>query len=87
MRQFSRVEFGFQVYLVEGGEAFGAVRDYMLGANALVAYVENAGDFVVPLEAAQPAARYLRLDNPDGLRRPSGMQGRCWLAQKTGGER
>jgi hypothetical protein len=51
MRQLSHIEIGFQVYLVEGGEVFGAVRDYASGANALVVYVENAGDFVVPLEA------------------------------------
>jgi hypothetical protein len=53
MRQFSHVEIGFQVYLVEGGEAFGAVRDYMPGAKGLVVYVENAGDFVVPLDAVR----------------------------------
>ena len=46
----NHIEIGFQVYAVEGGE-FGAVRGYMPQANALVIYIENAGDFVVPLEA------------------------------------
>jgi hypothetical protein len=53
MRQLSHIEIGFQVYLVEGGEEFGAVRSYVPDANALVVYVENAGDFVVPLEAVR----------------------------------
>jgi hypothetical protein len=53
MQEHSRIEIGFQVYGVEGGEEFGAVRGYMPNVNALVIYVENAGDFVVPLEAIQ----------------------------------
>jgi hypothetical protein len=51
MPQHSHIEIGFQVYAVEGGEEFGAVRGYLPNANALVVYIENAGDFVVPLEA------------------------------------
>jgi hypothetical protein len=51
MAQHSHIEIGFQVYAVEGGEEFGAVRGYMPNTNALVVYIENAGDFVVPLEA------------------------------------
>jgi hypothetical protein len=53
MPQLGHIEIGFQVYLVEGGEEFGAVRGYMPATNALVVYVENAGDFVVPLEAVR----------------------------------
>jgi hypothetical protein len=49
----NQIEIGFQVYAVEGGEEFGAVRGYLPQANALVVYIENAGDFVVPLEAIQ----------------------------------
>ena len=51
MQQHSHIEIGFQVYLVEGGEEFGAVRGYVPNTNALIIYVENAGDFEVPLEA------------------------------------
>jgi hypothetical protein len=53
MRQPSHIEIGFQVYAVEGGEEFGAVRGYMPNTNALVVDIENAGDVVVPLEAVQ----------------------------------
>jgi hypothetical protein len=49
----SRIEIGFQVYAVEGGEEFGAVRGFMPQTNGLVIYVENAGEFVIPLEAIQ----------------------------------
>ncbi len=51
MLEHSHIEIGFQVYAVEGGEEFGAVRGYVPNANALIIYIENAGDFVVPLEA------------------------------------
>ena len=53
MPPHNQIEIGFQVYAVEGGEEFGAVRGYLPQANALVVYIENAGDFVVPLEAIQ----------------------------------
>jgi hypothetical protein len=36
-----------------GGEGVGAVHGYMPRANALVVYTENAGGFVIPLEAVQ----------------------------------
>jgi hypothetical protein len=49
----SPIEIGFQVYLVEGGETFGAVRGATPGANTIVVYVENAGDFEVPLAAVR----------------------------------
>ena len=49
----NHIEIGFQVYAVEGGEEFGAVRGYMPQANAVVVYIENGGDFVIPLEAVQ----------------------------------
>jgi hypothetical protein len=51
MPQHSHIEIGFQVYAAEGGEEFGAVRGLVPQTNALVIYIENAGDFEVPLEA------------------------------------
>ena len=51
MRELGHIEIGFQVYLVEGGEEFGAVREYVPGSDTLLIYVENAGDFVVALDA------------------------------------
>ena len=48
------IEIGYQVFLVDGGEAFGAVREVApQGREELVIYVENAGDFVVPLTAVE----------------------------------
>jgi hypothetical protein len=46
------IEVGYQVYLKDGGEEFGAVRDVAPnGQPVIVIYVENAGDFMVPLTA------------------------------------
>jgi hypothetical protein len=42
------VEVGYQVFLTEGGETFGAV--HAVFADELVIYVENSGDFVVKSE-------------------------------------
>ncbi|MBV9551075.1 MAG: hypothetical protein JO256_15510 [Alphaproteobacteria bacterium] len=42
-----RIQEEFQVFDREGGDPVGAVRQVM--ANQLVIYVENAGDFEVPL--------------------------------------
>jgi hypothetical protein len=53
MSEHSHIEIGFQVYAVEGGEAFGAVPGYRPNAKTLIISIENAGDFVVPLEAVQ----------------------------------
>jgi hypothetical protein len=40
-----RVDVGFQVYLSEGGEEIGAVRE--AADDRVVIYVEGAGDFVI----------------------------------------
>jgi len=43
---------GDQVYMTEGGEEFGAVRAVQPnGKPELVVYVENSGEFSVPLSA------------------------------------
>ena len=45
------VQEGFEVFVADDAEAFGAVRQVRpQGRPELVVYVENAGDFVVPLE-------------------------------------
>jgi hypothetical protein len=46
-----RIEIGYQTYLDDGGEEFGAIRD--VKRDSLVVYVENAGDFVVSLDAVE----------------------------------
>ncbi len=44
------IEIGYQAFVSDGGEEFGAVRAVY---PELVIYVENAGDFVVPLSAVE----------------------------------
>lgn len=47
----SRIEVGYQVFVEDGGEEVGAVRDLCGGRPEIVVYVENAGDFTVPVAA------------------------------------
>jgi hypothetical protein len=44
-----QIEVGFHVFTADGGEEVGAVRE--LTPAGVVVYVENAGDFEVPLAA------------------------------------
>jgi hypothetical protein len=46
------IEVGYQAFVSDGGEEFGAVRQVRPnGELVLVVYVENGGDFLVPLDA------------------------------------
>ena len=48
------IEIGYQVFVQDGGTEFGAVREVLPdGKPQLVVYVENAGDFVIPLSAVE----------------------------------
>ena len=48
------IQVGYQVFVADGDEEFGAVRAVSpSGRPELVIYVENAGDFVVPLSAVE----------------------------------
>ena len=48
------IEVGYQTFVSDGGEEFGAVREVSPnGRPELVIYVENAGDFVVPISAVE----------------------------------
>jgi hypothetical protein len=48
------IEIGFQVFVSDGGEEVGAVREVAAGGRPeITIYVENAGDFVVPLDAVE----------------------------------
>ena len=44
-----KIEAGFAVFVRDGDKAVGAVREVL--PDELVVYVENAGDFAVPLSA------------------------------------
>ena len=46
------IQVGYQAFVSDGGEEFGAVRQVSPnGEPGVVVYVENAGDFYVPFEA------------------------------------
>ena len=56
MEQKRNIEIGSQVYLVEGEDPCGAVRDVRLGNGAeITIYVENSGEFIVPMDAIRAA--------------------------------
>ena len=46
-----RIEVGYHTFVSDGGEEFGAIRD--VSPDGLVVYVENAGEFRVPLDAVK----------------------------------
>jgi hypothetical protein len=47
-----KIREGFEVFLSDHDKAFGAVREVApQGRQEVVVYVENAGDFYVPLDA------------------------------------
>jgi hypothetical protein len=48
-----QIQEGFSVFIQDGAKAFGAVRQVL--RNELVVYVENAGDFEVPLACVRDA--------------------------------
>jgi hypothetical protein len=48
------IEVGYQVFVADGGEEVGAVRQVAPdGQPELIIYFENAGDFVVPFAAVK----------------------------------
>lgn len=52
----ANVEIGSQVYLEEGDDPCGAVRDVAPGGrNEIIVYVENSGEFIVDSNAIRAA--------------------------------
>jgi hypothetical protein len=49
----NQIEVGFQVFLKDGGDEVGAVRDLCGHRPEIVVYVENSGEFTVPLAAIE----------------------------------
>jgi hypothetical protein len=47
----NQIEVGFQVFAKDGGDEVGAVRDLCGHRPEIVVYVENAGEFTVPVAA------------------------------------
>lgn len=56
----SQIEVGFQVFLKDGGDEVGAVRDLCGHRPEIVVYVENAGEFIVPVTAIK-AVHYAKV--------------------------
>ncbi|MBL0214108.1 MAG: hypothetical protein IPQ07_09495 [Myxococcales bacterium] len=46
------IEPGFQAFIKDGGEEFGAIKEVSARGN-LVVYVENAGEFMVSVDAVK----------------------------------
>jgi hypothetical protein len=46
-----RIETGFMAFLAEGKEGIGAVRG--VSPDSIILYVENAGEFIVPMKAVR----------------------------------
>jgi hypothetical protein len=68
----SQIEVGFQVFTKDGGDEVGAVRDLRGDRPEILVYVENAGDFVVPVGAIT-AVHYQKVIVDQGLL-PADMQ-------------
>lgn len=46
-----KIKVGYQTFVSDGQEEFGAVRAIARDGRDLTVYVENAGDFVIPMSA------------------------------------
>lgn len=46
-----KIEVGYQAFVSDGDETFGSVREVY--PDGLVVYVENTGDFQIPLDAVE----------------------------------
>jgi hypothetical protein len=46
-----RIEVGFQAFVTDSPDDFGAIRGLSKDGLELTVYVENAGDFVIPASA------------------------------------
>lgn len=48
-----QISEGFMVFVSDGDDGIGSVREIRHGLPELVIYIENAGDFVVPVSAVR----------------------------------
>jgi hypothetical protein len=46
-----KIRVGFQTFVSDGQEEFGAIREIAPDGQQLTVYVENAGEFYVPVDA------------------------------------
>jgi hypothetical protein len=64
------IQVGFQVFTKDGGEEVGAVRDLCGHRPEIVVYVENAGEFTVPLLAIRAVHYQKVIVDPSHLPEP-----------------
>ena len=48
-----QIKIGYQTYIYDGGEDFGAVREVSPDGTQLVVYIENAGEFIVQADTVK----------------------------------
>lgn len=48
-----QIDEGFMVFVSDGDEGIGSVREIRHGLPELLIYIENAGDFVVPVSVVK----------------------------------
>ena len=59
------IEEGFMAFLADGEDGIGAIRE--VGPTSIVIYVENSGEFVVPLSAVKGVHSEKVILDPDLL--------------------
>ena len=59
------IKEGFMAFLADGEDGIGAIRE--VGSTSIVIYVENAGEFVVPLSAVKDVHSEKVILDPGGL--------------------
>ena len=61
------IEVGFQAFVSDGSDEFGAIRAIAPDRLTLTVYVENAGDFEVPVDAIASVHFQKVIFDPDKL--------------------
>jgi len=62
------IKIGYQAFVSDGGEEFGAVRQIF--PESVVVYVENAGDFTIPIGAVEAVHSQKVIFNREKLAQP-----------------
>jgi hypothetical protein len=65
---YAAIRLGDQVFIAEGGDPVGAVRELRNGPHpALIVYIENSGDIAVPVSAIRAVHDGKVVLDPDKL--------------------
>jgi hypothetical protein len=63
----TQIAVGYHVFLQDGGEEVGAVRDVLPDRQEIIIWVENAGDFPVSFDAIESVHAQKVIIAPDRL--------------------